>query len=85
MRPAICLAILLLLVLIYIRTNSTETFLASVPSAEPIPYGRRRSCPSGAICIRRWRTPVPAGPNARSVADDVWARTYDSGIGFQLA
>lgn len=79
------LCIIILLVLLY----PTREHLAGPgwpeASGEPVPYGQRRKCPEGAICVRRWRTPVPVGPGARSVSDDTWARTYASGIGLQLA
>ncbi len=55
-----------------------------VASGEPVPYGPRKKCPSGAICLRRWREPIPVGPGARQVTDDTWDRTYASGTGFQM-
>jgi hypothetical protein len=55
-----------------------------VASGDPVPYGQQKKCPEGAICLRRWREPIPVGPGARQVTDNEWDRTYASGIGLQL-
>jgi di/tricarboxylate transporter len=82
---ALCVIILLVLLFLYPTSEHLSGPGWPEASGEPVPYGQRRPCPTGAICIRRWRTPIPVGKDARSVSDDVWARTYASGTGFQLA
>jgi hypothetical protein len=79
--------VLVLLVFLYFWYAPSEAMAGDmwpVASGEPVPYTGRKKCPSGAICLRRWRDPIPVGPGARQVTDDVWDRTYASGIGFQL-
>jgi|GEM_PF-4556578 len=80
--------ILILLTLLIFISSDYEFFASgpsfdSISSGDPVNYRKPMS-----NSIRRWRNPVPdqsdiLGP-ARQVTDDVWNRTYDSGIGFQL-
>lgn len=87
------MVVVLILVVLW-RVSCARENMAGDPwpiaSGDPVPYGMSRKnqlgrrCPDGAICLRRWREPVPTLPGARQVADDVWDRTYASGTGFQL-
>jgi hypothetical protein len=80
--------VIVILILWWTRGTSehlnNELGFAAVSSGDPVPYGKLRTCPSGAICLGRWRQPIPVGASARQVSDDTWARTYDSGQGFTM-
>lgn len=82
--------VLLLLIFIIFWFLASEQFwqgpsFDSVASGSPVNY---RKPVTGVYSIRRWRNLVPdqsyiLGP-PRQVTDNVWDRTYNSGIGFQM-
>jgi hypothetical protein len=84
------LIVLLLLLLIYVFWN-TECFWQGpsfymLANGSPVEY--RKPIGGNIISIRRWRNPVPDQSNIlgppRQLTEDIWDRTYRSGIGFQL-
>jgi hypothetical protein len=89
-----CALILVYFVLIFVK--NVESFQSlyqgasfdSTDSGSPTPYGiEPRSALNGyggAYYIRRYRTAIPGGDDARQMQDVTWARQYAPGVGLQL-